>query len=96
MSSFKWSQKATRNLQQIAEYIRGFNPAAEVVIVGAIVERADVLREYPRIGLCREVDAAGTELRALLAGKRYRTVYEVHLNDEVEIMQVLDVRSGRY
>lgn len=91
--SFKWSQTAVDDLQRIAEFIRAFNPALEQKIVTFIIDRATILRQYPRLGQRREIRAAGTELRALLAGKPYRIVYEVQPNDDVEIMQVLDVRS---
>ncbi len=93
VSSFKWSQTVAADLQRIAEFIRDFNPRLEQETVSAIIERATALRQYPRIGQRREVYENGTELRALLAGKRYRVIYEVHFNDDVEIMQVLDVRS---
>ena len=93
MSSYKWSESAATDLQRIAEFIREFNPELEQRIIGAIIERATILRRFPRLGTRREVDENGTELRTLLAGSRYRLIYQVTVANEVVILQVLDVRS---
>lgn len=93
MSTYKWTVGAADDLQRIAEFIRGYSPATEQAVVGRIVERADMLHQYPRLGSRREVLEEGVELRSLLVGPRYRVIYEVDLDDNVLILQVLDNRS---
>ena len=93
MRRFRWSETAADDLQRIAEHIRAYNPGLEHSTIGFIVERADILRQYPRIGRPWETDDAEVELRTIVAGKRYRLIYQVSTQDDVEILQVLDVRS---
>ncbi|WP_072008580.1 type II toxin-antitoxin system RelE/ParE family toxin [Hymenobacter sp. IS2118] len=80
MKYLRWSETAADDLQRIAEHIRAYNSRLEHATIGFIVERADVLRKYPRIGIQKgpQTVLAGKEKRTLLAGKRYRLVCEVH------------------
>lgn len=96
MSSLKWSEVAADDLQRIAEHIRAYSPKLEQTTISFIIDRADVLRKYPRIGRPWEVAIADVELRTILAGKRYRFIYQVNAQDDVEILQVLDVRSDNH
>lgn len=95
MSSLKWSATASDDLQRIAEYIREYNLAKEQETVGFIIDKTNILLQYPRVGQRREIAANGTELRTLLVSKRYRVLYDVTLADDIEILQVLDLRSDR-
>ena len=95
MSSLKWSATASDDLQRIAEYIREYNPAKEQETVGFIIDKTTILFQYPRVGQRREIAVDGTELRTLLVSKLYRVLYDVTLADDVEILQVLDLRSDR-
>jgi len=95
MSSLKWSATVSDDLQRIAEYIREYNPAKEQETVGFIIDKTNILLQYPRVGQRRETAANGTELRTLLVSKRYRVLYDVTLADDIEILQVLDLRSDQ-
>jgi plasmid stabilization system protein ParE len=95
MSSFKWSATATGDLQRIAEYIRDTYPAQEHRTISTIINKANFLTQHPRLGQRRETDEMGTELRTLLVSKRYRVLYEVTFADDVEILQVIDLRSDQ-
>ena len=93
MSKFSWSQRATKDLQRIAEYIRGYNVEKEVEITTMLIVAADQLRAQPHSGQKRETLSDGSMLRSLLVRKKYRLVYRVASSGDVEILQVLDVRS---
>lgn len=94
MSTLQWSRVASRHLQLIAEFVRGYNPAQEIRIVDEILVCADQLRQLPRSGQLRERLSDGLEIRTLLVKLRYRLVYSVDEAAVVTILQILDLRSG--
>ena len=95
MSHFSWSQRATKDLQIIPEYIREYNADKEYEVTTTLVSSADQLRNQPHSGQQRETLLDGSTIRSLLVRKKYRLVYRVTPNDDVEILQVIDVRSDQ-
>jgi len=93
MSHLSWSQRATKDLQKIAEYIRSYNVDKELEITTMLIFSVDQLRAQPHSGQKRDTLPDGSILRSLLVRKKYRLVYRVTPNDDVEILQVIDVRS---
>lgn len=93
MSHFSWSQRATKDLQGIAEYIRSYNAEKEYEVTTMLILSADQLRNQPHSGLKREILSDGSVLRSLLVKKIYRLVYRVTPSDDVEILQIIDLRS---
>jgi addiction module RelE/StbE family toxin len=93
MSHLSWSQRATKDLQKIAEYIRSYSLDKEVEVTTTLIVSADQLRVQPHSGQKRDTLSDGSILRSLLVRKKYRLVYRVTPSDDVEILQVIDVRS---
>ena len=93
MSYISWSQRATKDLQKIAEFIRSYSADKEYEVTALLIASADQLRRQPYSGQKRETMLDGSELRSLLVSKKYRLVYKITLADDVEILQVLDLRS---
>ncbi|RZK30417.1 MAG: type II toxin-antitoxin system RelE/ParE family toxin [Hymenobacter sp.] len=95
MNHISWSQRATKDLQKIAEFIRSYSIDKEHEITALLVASADQLRRQPYSGQKRETMPDGSELRSLLVSKKYCLVYKITFTGDVEILQFLDLRSDQ-
>lgn len=86
MAEIRWSQEAAKWLEDIYRYIAQDNPTAAQRVVNGIYEKAQVLRDFPRLGYEYRSGAQG-EVHVLLYG-HYRIAYLVTNHDTVEIVGV--------
>lgn len=95
MAEINWTAEAQQWLADIFEFIATDNPKAAAQVVADIYERAQVLRQHPKIGY--SYPPSQREVRILLYG-HYRIAYLVKSDGNVDILGVfhgaLDI--GRY
>lgn len=85
MAEVNWTEEAQRWLEDIFEYIAFENPGAAGRVVSGIYERAQTLREHPKIGYRYQHSAR--EVRILLYG-HYRIAYLIKDDGNVDILGV--------
>ena len=86
MAQIRWSADATRDLEEIAEYIAKDSPRYAKIVAGRLFESVDVLREFPQIGrIIPELQS--TSRRELVVGN-FRILYRLK-EDMCEILSVL-------
>ncbi len=73
MAEIRWSHEAAQWLKEIYEYIAQDNPTAARKVVSGIYEKAQLLRDFPKIGYKYREEPEG-EIRILLYG-HYRIAY---------------------
>ena len=86
MAGLTWTREAELWMRDIFEYIEHDNPEAAARVVEGVYDRAQVLREFPRIGHRYEV-IPDREVRILLYG-HYRIAYWIKSDDEIDILGV--------
>lgn len=86
MARITWSQEAATWLEDIYKYIAQDNPIAAQRVVNGVYEKAQALRDFPRLGYQYRSESQG-EVRVLLYG-HYRIAYLVTNDDTVEILGV--------
>ncbi len=86
MAEIRWTEEAQTWLRDIFDYIADDNPSAAGNVVEGIYERAQVLREFPRIGYRYEF-VHDREVRILLYG-HYRIAYHLRTEEEIDILGV--------
>lgn len=86
MAEIRWSQEAVTWLEDIHSYIAQDDPAAARRVIKGIYDKAQVLRDFPRLGHHYRTEPEG-EVRVLLYG-HYRIAYLSRNDDEVEILGV--------
>ena len=95
MAEVNWTAEAQQWLEDIFEFISAENPQAATQVVTGIYERAQVLRQHPKVGY--PYQSSQREVRILLYG-HYRITYLVRDDGNVDILGVfhgaLDI--GRY
>jgi addiction module RelE/StbE family toxin len=80
----RWTEKAGRNLDQIATYISQDSPHAALNTVIDIIEAVEQLRDFPAMG--RPGRVAGTR-ELVIPGKPYVVPYRVK-ESVIEILRV--------
>lgn len=92
-----WTRHAREDLIEIYTYIGCDNPSAAERIFNAVRAKAELLAEYPRLGVRRpEIRPSA---RMLVEGP-YLILYETHPDsdegriDEVEIVRIVDGRRN--
>jgi toxin ParE1/3/4 len=92
-----WTPQAREDLIEIYTYIGLDNPSAAERIFDTVQTRAELLAEYPRLGVRRPEIRPST--RMLVEGP-YLILYETHPDsnegciDEVEIVRIIDGRRN--
>jgi toxin ParE1/3/4 len=92
-----WTPQAREDLIEIYTYIGLDNPPAAECIFDAVQTKAELLVEYPRMGVRRPDIRSST--RILVEGL-YLILYETHPDndesgvDEVEIVRIVDGRRS--
>lgn len=82
-----WTRQARSRLAEIRDFIARDNPAAADRHLQRLIERAQVVTQFPALG--REIpELPGTALRELIEGN-YRIVYRVR-QETVEILTVFE------
>ena len=85
MAEIRWSHEAEQWLREIYEYISSDNPTAAGKVVSGIYEKAQLLRDFPKLGYKYREEPEG-EVRILLYG-HYRIAYII-TDDSIDIMGV--------
>ena len=85
----QWSATALDSLLDILDFIAEENPAAAARTVDDLLERVEVLVEYPRLGVAFS-EESGPDLRRLILDK-YIVVYQV-----LETRQTISVTAVRH
>ena len=75
MEKIIWTSEATSNLQDIYDYIAIDNPNAAISVVDSIIEKVEVLLEFPNIGYVYN-KKNNFDIRIILFG-HYRIAYIV-------------------
>lgn len=86
MGQIRWTQEAAIWIEDIFTYIAQDDPAAARRVVKGIYDKAQLLRDFPRLGYQYRVEPEG-EVRVLLYG-RYRIAYLLNGDETVEILGV--------
>ncbi len=96
MAEIEWTEEAQTWLKDIFDFIANDNPSAAANVVEGIYERAQVLRDFPRIGHRYEL-VDDREVRILLYG-HYRIAYYVKSEEHIDILGVFHgaLEIGRY
>ena len=92
MSEVIWSRAAERSLQDIRNFIARDNPEAADRIVTGILDQADMLGDFPRLGPRHYQDyeqsgQTGQHVRSIRYGS-YRIGYTIRPDGGVEILSV--------
>ena len=94
MARINWTREAETWLEDIFAYIAPDSPEAAARVVEGILERAQVLSEFPHIGHQYE-GIAHRDVRILLYG-HYRIAYLIRSDEDIDILGVfhsaLDIR----
>ncbi|HYV90727.1 MAG TPA: type II toxin-antitoxin system RelE/ParE family toxin [Chitinophagales bacterium] len=86
MAKIRWNKIALDDLDNIAEYIAKDSERYAAITIQKIFDRADHLKLFPFGG--RKVPEMNHEnIRELIEGN-YRIIYEVHSQDDIEILTV--------
>ena len=81
-----WTERAIDDLTSIAEYCSRYSEKFASSIVSKLFNRVQVLKEMPQIG--RVVPEKGDDsVRELIEGN-YRIIYQISLENRVEILLV--------
>jgi toxin ParE1/3/4 len=86
MAKIRWTEEATRWLNDIYEYIAKDDPSAAGRVVAGIYDRVQLLRSFPALGHRYRAEAEG-DIRVLMYG-HYRIAYLAKGRDVVEILGV--------
>lgn len=81
-----WSQRALRDLEEIADYIAADSPTYAAIVVKKIVNLAKTLRQFPRAG--RKVPEFDDENVRELIAYSYRVIYRLQ-EDEIIIASII-------
>ena len=89
MAEITWSPQSLDDLDSIAEYIARDSARYAQSTVEKIIEAAEILKRFPRIG--RVVPEMRDEDIREILHKNYRIIYELH-GEKIEILTVLHGR----
>jgi len=81
-----WTSESKKWLGEIFDYIASDSPRNAKVVIYNIIERADVLQDFPSIGQ-RLLDWPDYEIRMILYG-HYRVVYRIISEQRIDILGV--------
>lgn len=79
-----WTQRATEEITNIAEYIEQYSANYASIIVKKLYNKVGVLKQFPKIG--RVIPEMQEERYRELIEGNYRIMYEM-LDDEVILIQ---------
>jgi toxin ParE1/3/4 len=86
LAEINWTLESETWLEDIYDYIAADDPDAAARTINSIYEKAQLLRNHPRIGYSYE-PAAPREVRILLYD-HYRITYLVKANGDIDILGV--------
>jgi plasmid stabilization system protein ParE len=86
MAEIRWTEEAATWLEDIYNYIAQDDPDAASRVVNGIYQKAQVLRDFPRIGYHHRSEPDG-EVRVLLYG-HYRIAYLLRSEEVAEILGI--------
>lgn len=88
MAEIKWTNEASKWLQNIFDYISEDNPLAAQRVIEGIYNKTQILKSFPEIGYRYRKEPEG-EVRVLLYG-HYRIAYFVKKN----LVEILGIFHG--
>ena len=86
MAKLRWTSEAQNWLEDIHAYIAEDAPESATDVILGIYKKAQVLKQYPRVGYKYKDDDEG-EIRILLYG-HYRIAYLIKDDDIIDILGV--------
>jgi len=86
MAEIKWTEEAATWLEDIYKYIANDNPNAAHRVVTGIYQKAQTLRDFPRMGYQYRSEPEG-QIRVLLYG-HYRITYLLKNDDTIVILGI--------
>lgn len=86
MARINWTSEAELWLKDIYDYIKQDNPKAAEKVVSGIYQRAQILKEFPRIGHAYRKKST-EDIRILIYG-HYRIAYLIKSDDSIDILGV--------
>ncbi len=86
MAKIIWTSEANRWLKDIFDYIAQDNQDAAIKVVDGIYTKAQLIKDYPKIGYKYEHES-GKDIRILLYG-HYRIAYFIANPDNIYILGV--------
>ena len=84
MADIRWTEEAVKWLQEIYEYISNDSPNIANKVVDEIFEKAQILKDFPKIGYKYE---NRENVRILLYG-HYRVAYLIKDSGDIDILGV--------
>lgn len=88
MLELEWRPEATRQLEQLLEYIAARNFAAAERIERAYHQKVELARKFPAIGRPGRVD----DTRELIIHPNYLAIYQVS-DDKITVLRALHARQ---
>jgi toxin ParE1/3/4 len=85
----RYTPRATRDIAEIADYIRMENPAASERVRASIIESLQLVTEFPLIGRAQSVPG----VRKLIT-RRYHYVVYYNIASDSDELTVLTVRNS--
>lgn len=93
MADLKWRPQALKDLEAIEAYYEDVAPEYAAIFVGSVFEKAEQLKEMPRLG--RKVPEIGDQAIRELIHRGYRIMYVA--DTDVEAVEVLTIlHSSRH
>lgn len=86
MGQIRWSIEAYDWLKNVRDYIAKDKPVIAQKLAKGIIEKINLLREFPEIGY-RLSTAAGKQVRVLLYG-HYRIVYQINPDKDINLLGI--------
>jgi len=86
MAKIRWTNEAVKWLNDIFKYISKDNPTAAQKVIDGIYKKAQILKDFPRIGHVYRDEIEG-QIRILLYG-HYRITYLLRDENSIEILGV--------
>jgi toxin ParE1/3/4 len=87
-----WTQNATEEIVNIAEYLEQHSKHYAEIIVKKLYNKVNVLRQHPKIG--RVIPEMQNEIYRELIEGNYRIMYEI-LDEEIVLIQRV-IHSSRF
>jgi toxin ParE1/3/4 len=87
-----WTQNATEEIVNIAEYLEQYSKYYAETIVKKLYSKVNVLRQHPKIG--RVIPEMQNEIYRELIEGNYRIMYEI-LDEEIILIQRV-IHSSRF
>lgn len=87
MVKITWTYEARVWLRQIHDFIAHDNPMAAKKVVSNLIQKTEILKDFPLAGSIYPIESIEEEIRVLYYG-HYRIAYRIALKDRIDILGV--------